>query len=273
MMRQIDWRSEIAAIRPYLEARSGVIHIRFQGPDCAPNQFSSLLKQMFSTFEGKRFSIRVDHDFATTHVAHDILTEFETQLGNIGIKVAEPDLPPSIKILSDIDTGGNSEIRVGSVSVNSDPYHAIFDQRVTAVRAALEKFIAAGGRFMIEHRDAPERWQYMFLRSIWEPILSKFAGNGLVYIQMLGPECRQRPHEDAPGPDMIKTLPTGFETDEVREGHAYDDLIDIFEAEGHTVEAASAAATAHLENNLNSVSRLHNNLAGVLLSMKQKQVS
>ncbi|HET9640542.1 MAG TPA: hypothetical protein VFP12_15185 [Allosphingosinicella sp.] len=270
MIRQIDWRSEIAAIRPYLDSQSGVIHIRFKGSDCAPNQFSTLLKQLFSGFD-KRFSIRVDHDFATTHVAHDILTEFETQLGNSGIKVEAPDLPMSLKMLSDIEAGGNSEIHVGSISVNTDPHHAIFSRRAEAICSALERFIAEGGRFMVEHRDAPVHWQRMFLERIWGPILSKFADRGLVYIQMLGPESHQMPDEDAPKPQVVRTLPTGFETDEARESDAYDDLIDIFEAEGHTREAASAAATAHLQNNLSSVSKLHNNLAGVLLSMKQKQ--
>jgi hypothetical protein len=271
MTRRIDWRSEIAVMDPYLEAQSGVIHIRFEGEDCAPNQFSTLLKKLFSGLGEKRFSIRVDHDFATTHVAHDILTEFETQLGNSGIKVKTADLPTSLKILTEIETGGDTEIHVGSVSVNTDPHHAILDQRVEAICSALERFIAEGGRFMIEHRDAPERWQRMFLQRIWEPLLSKFVGSGLVYIQMLGPKCQQTPLEDAPSPHVVRTLPTGFETDEARQGDAYDDLIDIFEAEGHTREAASAAASAHLQNNLNSVSRLHNNLAGVLLSMKQKQ--
>ena len=64
---------------------------------------------------------------------------------------------------------------------------------------------------------------------------------------------------------MTKSLPTGFDTDEARENDAYDDLIDIFVSEGQTSEAASASASTLLATNLNSVSKLHANLAAVLM--------
>jgi len=271
--RQIDWHSELDAIGPYLAEISGIIHIRFSNHDCAPNQFSSLLKQRFAATGTKenRFSMRVDHDFATTHVAHDILTEFEMQLRRCGYEVAPANIPTYLNMFTDMQTGGNSEINVGSVIVNADHANEIFNERTTAICDALEAFITEDGRFMIEQRDAPLRWQSDFLKYIWTPILSNFVGNGLVYIHMLGPECRQMAHEDAPIPDLTKTLPIGFETDEARESAAYDDLIDIFEDEGHNRDTASTLATAHLNSNLDSVSKLHNNLAGLLLSMKQKR--
>lgn len=270
-IQQIDWRTEFDAIRPYLDGQDGIVRIEFSNNDCAPNHFSSLLKQKFAGSGGLRFSIRIDHDFATTHVAHDIIEEFEVQLARHKIEFEKPQLPSQFNAFNDIHSGENTTINIGSVSVGGDTLQSILKQRGEALCIALEKFVDSGGRFLIEHRDAPVAWHKMFIRHIWDPILSRFAGRGLFYVQMIGPKCDGTAPEDMPTPDLIRALPTGFETDESRENDAYDDLIDIFEAEGYSREAASAAAVAHLNNNLKSVAKMHNNLAGVLLSLKRRQ--
>ena len=269
--RQIDWRPELDAFAPYLADKSGVVRFRFASADCAANHFSTLLKQAFvdRTGNGTRFSVRIDHDFATTHTPLDILDEIATQLGRVGIDVADPPLPASPAILTGNDVAGDMSTSVGSINLTyaSQIGRMALQQRIGAVHDAIDKFVAANGRFMIEFRDSPLASQNGFWRDIWGELLAKFVGKEMVFVHMLGPLSHQTAHEDAPAPDWAKTLPTGFATDDARQNDAYDDLIDVFQGEGQGEQVASASATTHLEQNLDSVRGLHSNLAAVLMKL------
>ncbi|WP_152417449.1 hypothetical protein [Sandarakinorhabdus sp. AAP62] len=273
--RKIDWRPELDAFSPYLADKCGVVRINFVNEDCAANQFSSLLKQSFVDRKGNglRFSIRIDQDFASTHTPTDILDEFEAQLSRLGIEVKNDVTAVSLAILADNEVAGNMAVSVGSITQNYgfQPGRNHFAKRIIAVRDALEKFVAEGGRFMIEFRDRPISGQNSFWRDVWAPLLSHFQTSGMVFVHMLGPLCQQRAHEDAPLPNLTKTLPTEFASNEARQESAYDDLIDVFRDFGQTDMQASAAAATHLAQNLNSISNLHSNLTGVLLSLKSRQ--
>ncbi|WP_430427850.1 hypothetical protein [Parasphingorhabdus sp.] len=250
------------------------MQFKFASEDCAANHFSTMLKQAFVGPKGGdlRFSIRIDHGYASTHTPTDILDEFETQLARIGIDVKGRFLTTDATILSNNEVAGNMDVSIETMTINhgAHPDRNMLLKRTVAVCDALIKFVEQNGKFMIEFRDCSIGSQTAFWRDIWEPVLAKFEEKGMVFVHMLGPACQQRVHEDAPTPNWTMTLPTGFDSDEARKHDACQDLIDVFSGEGQASDVANASASTLLDSNLDSVGRLHSGLAAVLMGLKAR---
>lgn len=267
---RLDWHNEFKKLAPYLAGRCGVIRLEYKSEDAAPGIFNYHLKEMFSRNGNQMWlSLRIDQEWYTTHRARGILDEMDRLLTKVGFPAEKPRHGLALTGLANgNDVGGdltvafeNSTLNLGGLPKES------LHERAEAVCAAMSRYIAAGGHFMIVLNDAPLRDQAVFWRDVWESGLSAMSGHLLLVIHA-GPGAGGKVHPDCPGASETLFLPDSVQSDETRLEQIYDDLIGIFRAEG--IADAEARAQTHLAGNADSMSRLHATLSTVIMKAKQR---
>lgn len=272
---RIDWRREFARLEPYFSGQGGVIHVHFRGADCAPNNFNAVLKRSFHDDRpvAERLSLRIDEAWHTTHTVDDILDAFEEKLRAAGFGMAASIAPDAGgQLLSNLSVAGDLNISISdsSLSAGAGRTTARRKQRLAAICQNLREYLRSGGRMLIELNDQPAAFQKQFW-GLWRSGLSALVESGLVLVYMIGPRAGGHAHADAPGPDEEINLPQSYETEDERQDHVYDDLIDIFRDNGLSPDEASTAATVHLRTTKSSVGKLHDELSGVLMDLSRKR--
>lgn len=270
---RLDWRSEFKTLEPFLSGRGGVVQVEYNSGDAAPDMFNHLLKEEFSARSGNgfRLSLRIDQDWYTTRQVSGILDELDRLLAGAGFPVDQtPVESQSICFVAGNEVEGdmNTTITGNTFNLGNGFHGRALATRRSSVCAAMRRYVARGGRFMITMNDAPLQDQSIFWQQLWNVGLSEAGGNNILLLIHAGPMAGRMKHQDSPVANVKIFLPDSIEGDETRQDDIYDDLVDIFEREG--IPGAAGCAVTHLENNKNSVLQLHVKLSGVLMSTKQR---
>lgn len=269
---RLDWRSEFDRLRPFLDGSGGVVRIDFLSEDAAAGKFSHILKEDFATRRnGPRLSLRIDAEWSTTFTLDDQIDAFAKKLDEAGISVSFPEMAPAaVDILSGNHAGRDLTIYAPGLTIELPPHHlssAMARKRIAAICDGLRRFVQGGGQFMVVVNDMPQAGQGHFWRKFWQQGLAEAGGEGLLLIYFVGPKCGGRPHDDAPAANLRLTLPVAIEGDEIREGHIYDDIIDLFVQNGHSDDKAIGTANALIANNGHSVQALQEGLSKTIWRM------
>jgi len=271
-VQQINWRSEFDALKPYIEKKGGVVHIRYRGEACAPRAFLATLK---STVEGHGTSIRIDPEFFTTHYLGDVLHELATKLGH-ALEIEKPAGPAieEMVIASGNESDGDMEITANVHMHGGDPAGAsvLRDHRVAAICQAMRKYLVTA-RFMIVLNATPAHEQSSFWRDLWAKGLGALVKDGLVLVKMIDEENNdQGRHPDEPPPEQVLSLPVEF--DEARQRDAIEDLARILASQVKfqrnlevSLDSATQSVRAFVYSHKRSIDRLHNEWSGVLMEL------
>ncbi|MDT8758035.1 hypothetical protein MZO42_04940 [Sphingomonas psychrotolerans] len=265
---RIDWRREFATLAPYLNGNGGVIGVEYDSEEAAIDKFNHLIKEGFARPGDHMWtSLRVDHEWFTTRRVAGILDEMDRLLADAGFPAERAcEGLYALNLFSGNDVAGDLRANLTNVTLQMDGpvAGAAFRGRVRAVSEAMCRYIASGGHFMIVINDTPIPDQAGFWHEIWLGGLAKACGDKLLVIVHAGPRAERRYHADAPVRDRILYLPDSFESDETRENDAYDDLFEVFKAEGF--ECPEESAGAYLDATLFSVRLLHLRLSAALMN-------
>jgi hypothetical protein len=271
---RIDWRREFEALAPYLKGKGGIVGIEYDSDEAASDKFNYLLKENFGRPGNHMWSsLRVDHDWFTTHKAAGILDEMNRLLTDAGFpaeRTQEEHYALNLFSGNDLEQGDltsnwtNVTLHVGGLLAG-----AALRARVRAVSEAMCRYIACGGHFMIVVNDAPVSHQSEFWRDIWLGGLAEACGEKLLLVIHAGPRAGRRYHDDSPQLDERVFLPNSFEAEDSRQDDAYDDLFDVFKAEGF--ENPGESATLHLTGTMSSVRQLHVKLSAAIMNRNKNR--
>lgn len=272
---RLNWRSEFRKLSPYLQSQEGVVRVNYRSENAAPGMFNHLLKEEFVAHasNGPRLSLRIDSDWFTTRVVAGVLDELDRLLGEAGFPAERADIEYKlINFVTENEVQGNmiTTVTNNTFNLGSEASAQAQAARLASVCAAMRKFVEAGGHFMVVLNDTPLSKQSVFWQQIWNVGLSDAGRGGLLLVIHAGPKSEQQQHEDSPRASECLYLPDSVESDESRQDHIYDDLIDVFQRNDIMSHEASAAAAAHLANNADSMSKLYSKLGATLMSLKQR---
>lgn len=269
---RIDWRSEFGKLKPYIAGKGGIVRIRYPGDRSGWLRFDGILKADYAAAGPGRASIRIDPEWHTTHLVEDILTEFELKLEALGCPCsASPGSSARLSLLSNNQFDGDAKIEMRNVYIAEGPQNRARArvERLVQIAAMLTQLLDAGDRLMVVVHHAPAKQQNQFWRQIWAGGLAALVAKGLFLVHLCADEQDDRSRE-SPAPELELFLPGDFR-DESRQDQAYDDLYEVFQSAGLDGDAASAAASVHLTNNIDNVAALHDNLFAVLLRIGQQR--
>ncbi|QBL92322.1 hypothetical protein KSAC_00740 [Komagataeibacter saccharivorans] len=271
---RVDWAAEFNRLRPFLEGRGGVIQINFTSEDAAPSKFNYILKEDFGAPDnGNYLSLRVDDAWSTTYTVDDQIDAFARKLAEGGVVVDFPEVTPySGKVLSENSAGGDLTISVTGLTIvngfDQSPYAR--GKRIEAVCDGVRHFVNGGGHFMVVVNDMTQDEQARFWKQFWYGGLERAGEQRLLLVYFVGPKCGNRPHADAPPPNLCLTLPTAIEGDEFRENCVYDDILDLFEKAGYMPDQVAVAADGIISSHGHSVLAVQEGLAKLFLRLQAK---
>ncbi len=274
---QINWRSEFESLKPYLEGRGGVAHVRYLGGACAPNAFLQTIKTAYEghTSDGRRTSLRIDPDFFTTHYLGDVLQALASKLGcALEIVKTTPPVIEEIVLASGNAAEGNMDVNA-NVHIHTGEHadaSGLRDRRVAMLCEAAQEFLGTG-RFMIVLNATAPNLLAPFWRDLWEKGLKNSVKNGLFLVKMVDEEKGYSgTHPDEPEPELVVSLPVEF--DDRRQSDAIEDLAKILirEVKQQTnldlpMTAATRSVRAFVYSHTRSISRLHTEWSGVLMRL------
>ena len=265
-------------LRPYIEGRGGVVHVRYRGNACAPNAFLQTIKSAYEnlTSDGPRASVRIDEDNFKTHYLGDVLQSIAKKVGcTLEAAVGGPPVIGEITIASGNEAKGDMDVNAENIHVHvSDGSDGplLRERRVGTLNKATQDYLSSG-RLMIVLNDAPPNVHAMFWRDLWDGGLKDLTKEGLLLVKMTDEERQhQGNHPDEPQAEQVISLPVEF--DEARQRDAVEDLAMILIREVKKIknidlslEAATANIRAFVVSHKRSISRLHDEWSGVLMEL------
>jgi hypothetical protein len=249
--RVIDWRSQMAALQPYLKGLGGVIHIHvgINSPGSAfAKALCTLMKDGQWPFPWR--SVQFDYNDASTHYAFDIIRQIAKSTG-IPATSAGMEQPHAIAIAKDIRAGGNVNIENINVTVESSRLQAGYD--IDKLCDALREQLATQRvalLFMNSHQyNRPELARMR--RTIWDGALEELINHGLLLLDFSEPQQISDPTLWPPDPCLVIELNDKY--DAISRRAAGEDLAQIAYEEGlvTTPEEAEGFAKAMLMTSYN----------------------
>jgi hypothetical protein len=265
---KINWRDQFNILEPYLDGAGGVLMVRYLDADrCAPNAFIQALTSQYEYGDepGRRKSVRLDPDDYNTRFLAGIRETLRLKLGFADAPEASP--VPSGSFGSNNDSGGGSmDISLTIHQHGSDPAQA---RELTAWRATfvknLDAFLTSGQKVMIILGEGGVGSHKAFWRDLWHGGMAPLTKKGLCVVSMIcDPSGQTRFAPDAPRPDRMIDLPTGYGAEET--AHAIQDVAAIFETEiGLDGAKADAVAKTLVWQHQQNVGALHGAVPGMVL--------
>lgn len=268
---KIDWRSEFRRLEQHIKGTGCVVRITHDESISAWRRFDSVLKSTFTSIHTNSVAIRIDSHWHSTRFLADILSEFDQALTDAGIPPApvDPKSIGSISIMCGNEIAGNTQLSINSLSLNDNPDDQVKrrNAQVAGICGRCKELFARGDRLLVIVHHGNVREQSSFWRDLWRRGLSELLLQGMLLIHYVAEG--EHPHGDAPDPDDNITLPRDL-SDETREAHAYDDLIDMLMSMGMEKGNASAMATGHVNSNTRSMNDFYNNLTSLMLRLRSQ---
>lgn len=265
---RLDWLREFQILAPFLKGNAGIVGVEYASEEAAPDKFNHLLKEDFGR-PGNRMwnSLRIDHDWFTTRKVGGILDEIDRLLTDAGFAV-EPIQQEryDIGILSGNDIGGDftANVQNMTVHVSGSLARAAVRARVSATSEEMRRYVRCGGHFMIVVNDTPLAEQSEFWHEVWNRGLAEACVENVLLVIHAGPKSGRRFHTDSPPPSKRFVLPDSIEADDLRQDQVYDDLYDVFKAEGFNDPAESAGTL--LSATMSSVLQIHMKLSAAIMN-------
>jgi hypothetical protein len=236
----IDWRTQFDSLKPYVDARGGVVSVH--ATDAAPSStFSKALRRWMAECGAARTwcSIQVDPENSNTHYCDEIVEQIERSL-QLEELVAPASTVSSVNIGTDVSAGG--DVSISNVNVGGD-HRVTLRQRTDRIgdeiRArADEQRVAL--IFVESHQHARNTLIDVY-RQLWEPVLAPLVDQaGLLLIDISDPG-RRVVDQWPPDPDLTLDLPVRHEGEDLKSAVA--DVARII-AESRPHQAATAEERA-----------------------------
>jgi hypothetical protein len=220
----IDLRSQVARLRPFLDDRGGVVHVRTR--EGAPaSVFARVLRLVMLEAGWKH--VQIEPSNPNTHYLSDILIQIMDTcgipLGGQGGK----DALVSVNIGTGIDAGGNVDVSDIDVTVVGDSFENARRERerVQSVAVGLSQVLARSrvALIFIRTHESPASIVRAVRARLWDDALAPLIDEGLLLVDISDPErMTVDPATWPPPPDIAFDLPVALVDDDDRDVAAND---------------------------------------------------
>ena len=266
---EIDWRSEFDRLRVAMRGNGCVVRVSHDENISAWRRFDAVLINAFEQMHPKSVSIRIDSHWHNTRTLDDILSAFDESLEDAGIPAIPIEITRAapISVLSQNKVDGDATFSVGTININGDRSDNAKQRKalVLAICERCRKLLDLGDRLMIVVHHCPVKDQSRFWCDLWNRGLGALISKGLLLVHYVTKS--QPAHGDAPNPNCVIQLPRDF-SEETREEHAYDDLIDMLMKLGVGKEMASGLSMAHINSTKLSMTNFYDKLSSLVLKVQ-----
>jgi hypothetical protein len=277
----IDWRNQFADFKQFLDTNRGVAHIRYAGERCAPNSFAEALT---SLFEGRTTdqepmaandfsrSVRIDRDNYKVRYLSGIRTEFMRKMKlELPSPISGDRFSQAVHIASNNTAGGNQNINTRIYVYDNEVSLRFYrDKWIKSLCHQIKDFLQ-NHRFMVILMHGSKEDQQEFWDDLWHKGMSDLVNYGLFLVRMIDTsDPLVGEHHYAAQPDYVIPLP--LELDHDGQDHAIDDLANfiIRRVPGLSIQNARDIAKGYVLAHTQDIDRLHNQLIGFMLNLKQK---
>jgi hypothetical protein len=187
---------------------------------------------------------------------------------------------PHVSVLSGNTFGGHADIAIENLNIHTGRFYNTQhkEKHIQHMCADLERFLASSGHMMVVLNHASADKQTEFWTYLWDRGLRHLVERGLFFVHMVDISDKSRgDHLCIPLPDVEIPLPQ--ELDDDRQGHAFDDIIDVLmnvlmqEVPGARTDAARLAEDAYLAlevfigDNCDNVKKFHDRLPWLITKL------
>ena len=243
-VRCLDWKRQLAELRPYFEGRGGVVHVHASSASPV-SAFARVLRAKLAA-DGWPFpwsTVQIDPSDASTHYAPDIISQIRR---NVELNVRPVSWSPfTISVGNENKAGGDIVVSNVDIDIAYDEYGQSalesekIDQLCVSLKIAL-KTRRVGLIFVDTHKTSANNLSTLG-RKLWEGALEGLTQSGLLVVDIFDPALLAgKAHAWPPDPDLILPLPDRY--DDQSRTHALDDLAAIALAEGWFATSEEAHA-------------------------------
>jgi hypothetical protein len=242
----IDWRSQLAALDPYLKGLGGVVHIRL-GQESPGSAFARALRSAMRTgsWPYPWSAVQIDYGDPNTHYISEVVSQIRI---STGLQLPQPDTPApevSVGIGTDIKARGNVTVKDINVVVGSDretpaSLAANIDQLCTALRDLMTHRRVAL-IFMDSHQYA-RRELTGIRRILWESKLESLIEHGLLVLDFSNPQSAA--DSDIWPPDPCLAIDLQDKYDDSSRASAAEDIAKLARDNGFAQSAEEAKGFA-----------------------------